>query len=237
VRAPNIGILNDDDSWESTLVENLLPPLEDDPTVSLSFGSHWIVDADGRIDHAATDECECRYGRTGLAGGRYQPFGKLALVQLAIPMTAASLFRRDCIVGGPDDRAGPYYDRFLLYRLARAGGSAVYIPKRLSRYRVHDSQSAQTRHEENSLGCRFVIRQALDDGEFLSAEPGLELSLRQMLGRTEYRLGTVRLRGGRRRAALRHFMRASRLGHRRAVAGIGACCAPISLVRRLAPLR
>jgi glycosyltransferase involved in cell wall biosynthesis len=235
--APIFGILNDDDVWEPTFVEELLPPLEDDPSVVLSFGSHWIADAEGAIDLEGTAELERHYRREGLASGRHQPFGTLALVHLSVPLTAASLFRREPVAEGPDPRSGPAYDLHLLYLLARSGEAAYYNPRRLSRYRIHSGQATQTSHELNALGCGFAIREALSDGALLERESGLEMSLRLVLAQNEYRLGTVRLRLASRRGALPHFGRSLRLGNRRAALGLLACCAPRSVVRRVVPLQ
>jgi glycosyltransferase involved in cell wall biosynthesis len=232
-----LGILNDDDAWDAAFVEELLPPLENDRSVVLSFGSHWIADETSSIDIEGTEELERRFNRAKLRAGLHQPFGRLALVDLAIPLTAASLFRRGAVAAGPDPRSGPYYDRDLLYLLARRGEAAHYNPKRLSRYRIHGAQASRTSYEANALGCGFAIREALRDRALLQREPGLERDLRRMLGETEYRLGTIRLRLASRTAALPHFGRALRLGDRRAALGLLACSAPRSFVRRAAPLR
>jgi glycosyltransferase involved in cell wall biosynthesis len=235
--APVLGILNDDDAWDATFIEELLPPIESDISVVLSFGSHWIADEASSVDVEGTEDLERRFNRSKLRAGHHRPFGRIALVDLAIPLTAASLFRREAVAGGPDPRSGPYYDRHLLYLLARHGEAAHYNPRRVSRYRIHGEQASQTGYESNALGCGFTIRQALRDRSMLEREPGLETDLRRMLAENEFRLGTIRLRLASRRAALPHFGRAVRLGYRRAALGFLACSAPRSFVRRAAPLR
>src|SRR5687767_2362014 len=54
-RGKYIAILNDDDLWEPEFLARLVRPLEDDPKRVLAFCDHFIIDAYGTIDEAATD--------------------------------------------------------------------------------------------------------------------------------------------------------------------------------------
>src|SRR5687768_14196360 len=42
-RGEFVASLHDDDMWEPTLLEELVPPLEADPTLALSFSDHWVI--------------------------------------------------------------------------------------------------------------------------------------------------------------------------------------------------
>ena len=71
--------------------------LEAHPEASLAFSDHYIVDLSDRIDEIATETNCVLFKRAGLAPGIHQPFKKLALVDLSVPISMASVFRRDKI--------------------------------------------------------------------------------------------------------------------------------------------
>jgi glycosyltransferase involved in cell wall biosynthesis len=131
-----IAILNHDDRLEPTFVETLLPPLIADDSVALSFCDHWLIDARGRRLESETDAVSSHWGRAALSGGVHRPFLEL-LADQTIPMAMGTIFRKSFLpVRFPDD-AGPAYDLWLTYLLARTGDGAYYVPRRLSSWRTH----------------------------------------------------------------------------------------------------
>jgi glycosyltransferase involved in cell wall biosynthesis len=139
-----VANLDDDDVWEPEFLSTLVPLLETDPTLRIAFSSHHVIDAEGRIDEAATEHIETLY-REGLAEGRYEPFARLALVDQSIPMTMGSVIRRDGVDWhdyAPDTDV--VADYWLAYLVSRAPGGAYYCPRRLTRHRIHERSATAT---------------------------------------------------------------------------------------------
>jgi glycosyltransferase involved in cell wall biosynthesis len=139
-----VANLDDDDVWEPDFLSTLLPILEADPTLTIAFSSHYVIGAAGHIDERETERIEQLY-RGGLAAGRYEPFARLALVDQAIPVTMASVIRREAVDWhdyAPDTDV--VADYWLAYLIAREPGGAYYCPRRLTRYRVHPESATAT---------------------------------------------------------------------------------------------
>jgi len=134
-KADYIAILNHDDLLSPDFTGKLLFTLDDNPDCALAFCDHWIIDAEGDIQQKQSDEASMSYGRNELSAGVCHSFDKLVLAQ-TIPMAMGSLFRRSSL---PKElpSAGPAYDLWLTYLLARTGAAAFFIPERLSSWRNH----------------------------------------------------------------------------------------------------
>ena len=135
-RGEFIVILNHDDLLESRSVEVLMQALRAEPQAVLAFGDHWIIDADGQRMLADTDRNTQSWGRSELAAGLHQPFWG-PVVRQSIPMAMGAMFRRSALTVECPPSAGPAYDLWLTYLLARSGAGAVYVPERLSAWRTH----------------------------------------------------------------------------------------------------
>ena len=145
-------IHGDDDRWAPTLLERLVPPLDDNPDVDVAFGDHWLIDADGRVLAARSDKCSQDYGRASLQPGRHKPFVDLALHAQAL-LTTCALIRRERMLSldALDPQAsGMVLDYYLFARIALAGRGAFYVPERLAYYRVHP-RSGSARHQVQIL--------------------------------------------------------------------------------------
>ncbi|MEY8688537.1 MAG: glycosyltransferase family 2 protein [Leptothrix sp. (in: b-proteobacteria)] len=137
-RGEFVVVLNHDDQLEPTSVWRLALALKAEPRASLAFADHWVIDADGLRLQAETDHNSAAWGRATLAGGLHQPFLDLVARQ-SIPMAMGAMFRRAALTVACPPSAGPAYDLWLAYLLARDGGGAVYVPERLSAWRTHSS--------------------------------------------------------------------------------------------------
>jgi glycosyltransferase involved in cell wall biosynthesis len=135
-RGEFIVILNHDDLLEPRSVETLMQALCAKPHAVLAFADHWIIDADGQRMLADTDRNTQAWGRSELAAGLHQPFWG-PVVRQSIPMAMGAMFRRDALTVECPPSAGPAYDLWLTYQLARSGAGAVYVPERLSAWRTH----------------------------------------------------------------------------------------------------
>ena len=140
-----LAILGDDDVWRGDFLATLLRPLEGDPGVVVAFCDHDIIDANGEVNAARTEEVSRRFGRHLLRDGVYRPFDEIALVYRAICVVSGSLIRRDAI---PWSRIPPdlpvSVDLYIAHLLAASGGSCAFIARRLMQYRYHSLQSARS---------------------------------------------------------------------------------------------
>lgn len=132
-----IAVLNHDDWFAPTFVERLVGALQLEPRAVLAFCDHWIIDASGSQLEGETHRNSQFWGRTTLHAGLHRPFTQLVTGQ-TIPMAMGAIFRSSALpISLPAD-AGPAYDLWLAYVLARGGG-AWYVPERLSAWRSHDT--------------------------------------------------------------------------------------------------
>ncbi|WP_026082706.1 glycosyltransferase family 2 protein [Mastigocladopsis repens] len=140
-RGKYVASLNDDDIWNKDLLEKLVPQLDANPNLVIAFSDHYIMDSDGKIDDAATEENTQRWKRDQLTQRVYQPFYEIGIVHQAVPSAVATVIRKDAIEWNDfPPQMGPFWDLYLTYLACRNGGGAYYCPERLARYRVH-SQS------------------------------------------------------------------------------------------------
>lgn len=134
-----VACLLDDDIWEEDFLEKLVPPLESNPDLALAFCDHYIIDANGDIDDALTEECSRTYKRVDLAEGIYQPFCRIALVDKSVSTATAAVIRRDAIDWSTiPAEVGGSWDIYLNYLCCRSGLGAYFYPEKLTRYRVHE---------------------------------------------------------------------------------------------------
>jgi hypothetical protein len=120
-----------------------LAPLEQDPTVIVSFCNHDIIDAAGLRSAEATDRVTRCFGRHLLHAGTYRQFDDIALVYRAICVVSGSIIRRRAIDWSriPEDMPISV-DLYIDYLLATAGGACAFVPGYLMQYRYHSLQSA-----------------------------------------------------------------------------------------------
>jgi glycosyltransferase involved in cell wall biosynthesis len=192
-RAPLLTMLHDDDLWEPTLLERLVPPLEARSDLVAAFSDHWLMDGDGALLRRGTERNTRRWGRHRLGEGELRPFTSQALVDRAVPTVITTVFRRTAV--DFDDvpaGIGTLYDLWFAYQLSRHGEGAWYVPERLGRHRTHRARlSAHVSFERELLFCY----------ERWAAEPALA-PLRPLLVRasgtclTALGLGELTAKGG-----------------------------------------
>jgi glycosyltransferase involved in cell wall biosynthesis len=175
-RGRYIAILNDDDVWEPEFLELLVAPLKDEPERVLAFGDHWIVGEDGQIDIPRTEENTALYRRNTLKKGEIVGWETLAVLDHAIPLAMASVFRKNAIDWDlmVRDVAGAY-DFWLSCLLASRRLPAYYVPQRLSKYRIHGLMETARRAEDKHEDMVFIYGKLIDMNVF----PRLKAALRQ----------------------------------------------------------
>lgn len=201
-----IALLNDDDRWTPDFLEKCTSPLLRDEQVALAFSDHWVVDSQGTRLHADSDTASRTFGRDVLAAGYVEDPLHL-LIKNSIPLAMASVFRKSLVdwsLYSAEVRGA--YDYFLSYCLLRSGRKVVYVPERLTEYRVHSESSSANFHLSNNLGKAYINRLILHDTHFAA----IRSHVRVDCIRGEILLGRQYLRRRNPVPALKHFSRAVR---------------------------
>ncbi len=168
-RGKYIACLLDDDMWEPDFLTKLVPPLEANSDLALAFCDHYMMNAVGEIDLAATEKCTQTYGRNQLEQGIYQPFAFNGLVQQSVSPAIAAVIRKD-IIDWDDfspEIAG-MWDVYLAYLSCRTGKGAYYYPERLTRYREHEqTETMQSGNRNIEAKIRKAKSEIFCYGKFL----------------------------------------------------------------------
>ncbi len=183
-RGKYIASLHDDDLWEPDFLETLVPLLEADETVTVAFCDHHIIDDNGRflIDH--TEENTRFYGRHLLTPGRHQPFLKAVAVDLTIPMVMAAVFRKSILAGADfSPRVGGCYDHWLAYLAVGKGQAGYYVPRRLTRYRVHSGSGTASQAIRNYRNAIYVRKRLLQDDNLSAYRSGIRNGIGVIYGK------------------------------------------------------
>lgn len=167
-----VACLLDDDVWEADFLAKLVPQLEANPDLVMAFCDHYVINGDGQINEAKTQECSQYYHRTNLVAGIYKPFTELALVKRSVSSATAAVIRRESIDwdGIPKEVDGSW-DIYLNYLCCRSGLGAYYCPEKLTRYRDHEqtdtNQSGSRNHQakiRKSQADMYCLQAFLADG-------------------------------------------------------------------------
>lgn len=166
-----VAILNHDDAWEPLFTAELSAALEREPQAVLAFCDHHVCDAAGQPLAAETYRNTAAWGRDRLAAGLHRPFMPLVVSQ-SIPLAMGTLMRRSALdgwlAGGWWRVAGPAYDLWIAYLLARGGGGAVYVPARLSRWRTHGNSLTAAANDDWLRGAARCWRVMAADPAFVA---------------------------------------------------------------------
>jgi glycosyltransferase involved in cell wall biosynthesis len=149
-----VAILGDDDIWQPDFLARLVPPLENDSQLVLSFCAHDYIDADGRVDVPRTRAINRRH-RGGLAEGVYRSSVRIALVNRAVCALSAAVYRRAVIEWSavPADLTFGT-DNYINYLAARTGLGCYYQPRRLAQVRLlAQSASASVASADGRESC------------------------------------------------------------------------------------
>lgn len=231
-RSSYFAVLHDDDEWEPDLLQALVEPLQTDPDLALAFGDHWIMDADGRVLPAQSDENSARYGRDELAPGAHRPFYDLALVQQAVPVVMTTIFRRSAVTF--DDLISDLpanFDYWLGWLAARSGGGAHYVPQRLSRYRRHGGQGTVTARRSWAQAEVAMMTELLQDERVQGWHPVFE----RRLATAHRQVAMHRHRDGQGRAWAHACRSLKASPSARGLVTLGLTLLPRSVTSRVAP--
>ena len=159
-----IASLHDDDVWEPGFLEALVPPLEADLEIAVAFCDPQVIDEQGRLLPEAAAHGSHFFKRHHLRPGRHQPFFKPVVIDLTIPMGMGAVFRKSILDGAEYPKhIGGSYDHWLAYLAIKDGQACYYVPRRLTRYRVHGNSGTATRGVHNFRDAIYVRRKFLAD--------------------------------------------------------------------------
>jgi glycosyltransferase involved in cell wall biosynthesis len=207
-KADLIAFLNDDDRWTSGFLAQCVQPFLSDPDVVLTFSDHWLIDADGRRLHKETDANSSHYRRSLLAAGYVEEPLDL-LLRNAIPLAMAAIFRKSAVDWKLyTKKVEGAYDYFLSYCLLRSGGRIVYVPERLTEYRVHGGSATAQLRLRNASGGAYINRLILKDQKFFS----IRKEIRAKCISFERQLTVLNLRKRGLLPAIKHFATAMYYG-------------------------
>ena len=203
-RGRYVAVLHDDDRWSPRLLATLVAPLERHPHAVLAFADHYVMDASGRLDPDATDECTRAWGRVELAEGLHQPFLELAVARQSVSITSCVFRRASLPVAELTPEVGAYYDVWVAYLLAATGGAAYFSPERLSYTR---ERTAKDVGPGRSIDAVYCERRLLGDPRLA---PHRDVLVRRLATHHAW-AGSGLLRQGARGPARAHLRAALRL--------------------------
>jgi glycosyltransferase involved in cell wall biosynthesis len=154
--------LHDDDLWKPSYIEKVVHALESHPEAVLAFSDHSIIDPSGVVEDLTTNRVSALFGRSNIKPGLHQPFKKLALVDLAIPIAMATVFRKNAIDWNNFPDLTSVYDYWLAYLASKDGGACYYINEKLTYYRVHgnsESNNGRLRVNDGYIAIYKIILQ------------------------------------------------------------------------------
>ncbi len=131
-----IAFIDQDDQWRKDHLDALLRAISKNPDIAWAYTDFDEMDTQGRtVTHGFILESGLSHPKRSLAAC-------LAGDLMVIP--SASLLRKAALdqVGGFDERLSGYEDDDLFIRIFRAGWKHAFVPKALTRFRVHGSSSS-----------------------------------------------------------------------------------------------
>ena len=174
MRGQLFTVLNDDDEWTQEYPEPLVRVMIESPDIVLAFSDHFVIDAAGCVDLAATDANTKRWRRDVLTPGRHQPFRDMAVVDCSVPIAQASIVRKDAIDWNDFPLSvGTHYDLWLAYLAARDGSATYYLPERLTRYRVHSGSETAAFNFDKAMASLVVWSRFINDSRLSDCRDGL----------------------------------------------------------------
>jgi glycosyltransferase involved in cell wall biosynthesis len=137
-----VAFLDQDDLWQPRHLERLQAPFTDQPEVAWTYSDFDEIDDEGRlVTRGFLREHDVAHPKGTL---------EACLSGDLLVLPSASVLRRAALlaVDGFDEELSGYEDDELFVRIFRAGWEHVYVPERLTRFRIHG--------ESSSVSLRFL---------------------------------------------------------------------------------
>lgn len=182
-RGDLIAIINDDDIWEESLLEELTAPLATEPGCVAAFSDHSVIDKTGQTDAALSDSWSAGAGRSLLPGGILPDAARYIIDGSCLPIAICAVFRKNAVDWSlmvPEVSGA--YDYWISCLLAASGGAIYYVPKRLARYRVHSGMETKRRSPEKAENTIYMFSAIRTNRWF----PHLDAIIRKNLAKARY---------------------------------------------------
>ncbi|WP_213805589.1 glycosyltransferase family 2 protein [Granulicella sp. dw_53] len=227
--------LNDDDLYGPGYLERMVAILEANPTYSMAFSDHYLIDGDGTVLQEASDNNSRHFGRATLPPGSVSDPIHSALITMSVPGMFA-LYRAEAMdLDDFPDEVSSGYDYWLVYLAVRSGQPIHYTPERLTSYRVHGgSQTASFQAPKERMRsynfAEYIDHRILADERVRSVWP----DVRQRLSQMHTSGGFANLRLNQRAEARQQFLLSIRnKATPRALAGLLLTAAPTFVLQRI----
>jgi glycosyltransferase involved in cell wall biosynthesis len=134
-----LAFIDQDDQWHPQHLEQLVAPLEADPSVGWTYSDFDEMDFDGHLVTRAFLHAH------GLRHPKRTIFECVAADLMVLP--SASMVRRAAFeqAGGFDEALSGYEDDDLFVRFFRLGWEHVFVDRALLRFRIHSTGSSTSR--------------------------------------------------------------------------------------------
>lgn len=134
---------DDDDALTSEFLAKTVAVLDTYPEVDFVCSDHWVINAKGERDEAATRENSAKWGKDKLEAAKIRDLIKETFIKQSLQV-GSTLFRRSCLqqVDYMRPQADGCEDFDLLVRLALAGYQGYFLPELLMEYRFHGGQTS-----------------------------------------------------------------------------------------------
>lgn len=207
---------DDDDRLTPEFLAKTVAVLEQRPEFDYVATDHWVINAEGDRDLAATDTNSEFWGRTRLAEGDIADLVRVTFVNQSLQI-GATLFRRSALaaMGYMRPDLQNCEDNDLLLRLALAGKQAYYLPERLMEYRFHEEQ------KDFNKSLRYLKDKIQYLEAFQFSDAGLEGIRRRRLADCQLTLGLRLVRSGQGAAGRSFLRRGYRASLPKAIVGWG----------------
>ena len=175
---------DDDDAIAPTFLAKTVAILDHHTEVDFVCTDHWIINAQGEREEAATKANSAKWGKDQLQEGIISDLIKETFVKQSLQV-GSTLFRRHCLaeVDYMRPQADGCEDYDLLVRLAIAGFRGYFLPELLMEYRFHGGQTSLKQD------IHFLSAKAFCIASYRFVEPELKALKQEKLGVVKLGLG------------------------------------------------
>lgn len=175
---------DDDDALTPDFLAKTVAVLDTHPTIDFVCSDHWVINAKGERDEAATKENSAKWGKDKLAAAIIPDLIRETFIKQSLQV-GSTLFRHSCLqqVDYMRPQADGCEDFDLLVRLALAGYQGYFIPELLMEYRFHGGQTSLKQD------IHFLSAKAFCLDSYSFPEPEIEQIRQKKLGQVQQILG------------------------------------------------
>ena len=175
---------DDDDALSPEFLAKTVAILDTHPEVDFVCSDHWVINAQGERDSAATKENSAKWGKDKLAAAIIPDLIQETFIKQSLQV-GSTLFRRSCLqqIDYMRPQADGCEDFDLLVRLALAGYQGYFLPELLMEYRFHGGQTSLQQD------IHFLSAKAFCIDSYRFRDPEIEQLRQKKLGQVQQILG------------------------------------------------